>query len=99
MRTAQKMTEQVMAALAEQTVTVIVPDAAAGDIIPGLAEALEVILHRREVLEDRIASLLEAHPLAKVLTFMPGAAVRTGARILAVVDDSSAFPTAAHLTS
>ncbi|SED90252.1 Transposase IS116/IS110/IS902 family protein [Streptomyces sp. 3213] len=98
MRTAQKMTEQVMAALAEQTVTVP-GTAAAGDIIPGLAEALAVILHRREVLEDRIASLLEAHPLAKVLTSMPGVAVRTGARILAAVGDGSAFPTAAHLAS
>ncbi|MFI6467855.1 transposase [Streptomyces sp. NPDC050538] len=71
MRTAQKLTEQVMAALAEQTVTVP-GTAAAGDIIPGLAKALTVILHRREVLEDRI---------------------------LAVVGDGSAFPTAAHLAS
>ncbi|WP_374222986.1 transposase [Streptomyces sp. MBT65] len=91
MRTAQKMTEQVMAALAEQTVTVP-GTAAAGDIIPGLAEDFAAILHRRDVLEDRIASLLEAHPLADVLTSMPGVAVRTAARILAAMGDGSASP-------
>ncbi len=47
----------------------------------------------------RAAALLEAHPLAKVLTSMPGVAVRTGARILAEVGDAGAFPTAAHLAS
>lgn len=50
-------------------------------------------------LEAHIAALLEAHPLAKVLTSMPGVAVRTGARILAEVGDAGAFPTAAHLAS
>ncbi|GAA2621202.1 hypothetical protein GCM10010307_04960 [Streptomyces vastus] len=48
-------------------------------------------------MEMRVAALLEAHPLAKVLTSMPEVAVRTGARILAEVGDASAFPTAAHL--
>ena len=73
--------------------------ASAGEIISGLAEALAVLLKRRDVLETRVAALLEAHPLAKVLTSMPGVAVRTGARILAEVGDAGAFPTAAHLAS
>lgn len=55
----------------------------AGEIVSGLAEALAVLLKRREILETWVATLLVAHPLAKVLTSMPGVAVRTGARILA----------------
>lgn len=70
-----------------------------GEIIAGLAEALAVLLKRRDLLESRVAALLEAHPLSKVLTSMPGVAVRTGARILAEIGDASAFPTAAHLAS
>lgn len=98
MRTAHQTADQVTAALAEQTVTVP-GTAAAGDIIPGLAQTLAVILDRREVLEQRIATLLGVHPLARVLTSMPGVGVRTGARLLAVVGDGTAFPTAAHLAS
>jgi transposase len=98
MRSAHTLAGQITAALAEQTVTVP-GTASAGEIVSGLAEALTVLLKRREVLETRVAALLEAHPLAKVLTSMPGVAVRTGARILAEVGDASAFPTAAHLAS
>ena len=98
MRTPQELAGQIHAALAEQTVHVP-GTASAGEIISGLAESLAVLLKRREVLETRMTALLEAHPLAKVLTSMPGVAVRTGARILAEVGDASAFPTAAHLAS
>jgi transposase len=98
MRTPRELVGQIHAALAEQTVQVP-GTASAGEIISGLAESLTVLLKRREILETRIAALLEAHPLAKVLTSMPGVAVRTGARILAEVGDASAFPTAAHLAS
>ncbi|WP_151485294.1 IS110 family RNA-guided transposase [Streptomyces albicerus] len=98
MRTPRELAGQIHAALAEQTVQVP-GTASAGEIISGLAESLAVLLKRREVLESRMTALLEAHPLAKVLTSMPGVAVRTGARILAEVGDASAFPTAAHLAS
>jgi len=98
MRSARTLADQITTALTEQTVTVP-GTASAGEIVSGLAEALAVLLKRREVLETRVAALLEAHPLAKVLTSMPGVAVRTGARILAEVGDASAFPTAAHLAS
>ncbi len=43
--------------------------------------------------------MLDAHPLAKVLTSMPGVGVRTGARIRLEVGDRSAFATARHLAS
>lgn len=43
--------------------------------------------------------MLDAHPLAKVLTSMPGIGVRTGARILLEVGDGSGFPTSGHLAA
>ncbi|WP_217558953.1 IS110 family transposase [Streptomyces sp. GbtcB6] len=98
MRIPRELAGQIHAALAEQAVQVP-GTASAGEIISGLAESLAVLLKRREILETRMTALLEAHPLAKVLTSMPGVAVRTGARILAEVGDASAFPTAAHLAS
>ncbi|MCD7445740.1 IS110 family transposase [Streptomyces lincolnensis] len=98
MRTPRELAGQIHAALAQQSVQVP-GTGSAGEIISGLAESLAVLLKRREILETRMTALLEAHPLAKVLTSMPGVAVRTGARILAEVGDASAFPTAAHLAS
>ncbi|GAX58604.1 insertion element IS110 uncharacterized 43.6 kDa protein [Streptomyces olivochromogenes] len=47
----------------------------------------------------RIEELLEAHPLSKVLTSLPGVGVRTGARILIEVGDSSTLPTAGHVAA
>jgi transposase len=98
MRSAHTLAGQITTALAEQTVTVP-GTASAAEIVSGLAEALAVLLKRRDIMETRVAALLETHPLAKVLTSMPGVAVRTGARILAEVGDAGAFPTAAHLAS
>ncbi|QOV33528.1 IS110 family transposase [Streptomyces ferrugineus] len=84
MRSAHTLADQITTALAEQTVRVP-GTGSAGEIVSGLAEALAVLLKRRDILEMRVAALLEAHPLAKGLTSMPGVAVRTGARILAEV--------------
>ncbi|MEU5201059.1 transposase, partial [Streptomyces scabiei] len=42
---------------------------------------------------------LEAHPLSKVLTSLPGVGVRTAATLLVTVGDGTGFPTAAHLAS
>ncbi|GAA2344134.1 IS110 family transposase [Streptomyces kunmingensis] len=98
MRSADHLAKQINQALAEQTVEVP-GTASATEIVSGRAETLAVTLKRREMLETRVAALLGAHPLAKVLTSMPGVAVRTGARILAEIGDASAFSTAAHLAS
>jgi hypothetical protein len=43
--------------------------------------------------------MLDAHPLAGVLTSMPGIGVRTCARILLEVGDGTAFATAGHLAA
>ncbi|GLZ15934.1 hypothetical protein Acsp04_61690 [Actinomadura sp. NBRC 104425] len=43
--------------------------------------------------------MLDAHPLAQVLTSMPGFGVRTAARVLLEVGDGSSFPTSGHLAA
>ncbi len=89
--------EEIFAALGEQTVTVPGTGAAAL-IVPSLAGSLAAGLDQRKVLVRRIEELLD-HPLSKVLTSMPGAGIRTGARILVEVGDGSTFPAAGHLSA
>ncbi|MDX6330447.1 MAG: hypothetical protein QOI83_2830, partial [Streptomycetaceae bacterium] len=85
-------------ALDEQTV--VVPGTeAASLILPSLAGSLQAVLEQRKLLEKEITKLLEAHPLSKVLTSMPGIGVRTGARILIDVGDATSFARAAHLAA
>ncbi|MFI5900228.1 IS110 family transposase [Streptomyces cyaneofuscatus] len=97
-RMAERLVEDIFTALDEQTVVVPGTDAA-GLIVPSLATSLSAVLDQRQILATRIEELLEAHPLSKVLTSMPGIGVRTGARILIDVGDGSSFPSAAHLAS
>ncbi len=97
-RMAERLVEEIFAALDEQTVTVPGTEAAAL-IVPSLAVSLAAVLDQRKLLAGRIEELLEDHPLSKVLTSMPGIGVRTGARILIEVGDGSTFPTAGHLAA
>ena len=97
-RTAERLVEDIFAALDEQSVIVPGTDAAAL-IVPSLATSLGALLDQRKVLAARIEQLLEAHPLSQVLTSMPGIGVRTAARILIDVGDGSSFATAGHLAS
>ncbi|MET9325156.1 IS110 family transposase [Streptomyces sp. NPDC003038] len=97
-RMAERLVEDIFTALDEQTVVVPGTDAAAL-IVPTLAGSLASVLDQRKMLAGRIEELLEAHPLSKVLTLMPGIGVRTGARILIDVGDGSRFPSAAHLAA
>lgn len=97
-RGAEKLVDQVLTALAEQTVTV--PGAAAAEtVIPQLAIALRTVLDQRAEIARQVEQVLDAHPLAAVLTSMPGIGVRTAARILVEVGDASTFPSAAHLAA
>ncbi|MGW2836157.1 IS110 family transposase [Streptomyces sp. NPDC001286] len=96
-RMAERLIDDVFAALNEQTVVVPGTDAAAL-IVPSLASSLQAVLDQRKLLAHRIEELLEAHPLSKVLMSMPGIGIRTGARIL-IVGDGTAFPSAAHLAA
>ncbi len=78
----------------------MVPGTGALDIvIPSLARSPGPVHEQRRATEAQISALLEAHPLFKVLTSMPGIAVRTAATLLVTVGDGTSFPTAAHLAS
>lgn len=97
-RSFEKLVDAVQQALVEQTVTV--PGTRAAELVlPQLATQLAGLLAQRANAAAQIEEMLDAHPLAKVLTSMPGIGVRTGARILLEVGDGSAFPTSGHLAA
>ena len=73
--------------------------AAAEQVLPQLAASLRQTLDQRHALAAQIEQVVDAHPLAEVLTSMPGVGVRTAARILLDVGDASQFPTAGHLAA
>ncbi|MEV4125675.1 transposase [Nocardia sp. NPDC049707] len=86
--------EEILAALPAQTVAV--PGSNAAEIVlPKLADSLKAVLLQRKSIAENIERMLDDHPLAKVLTSMPGVGVRTGVRILLEVGDGSAFASAA----
>lgn len=92
------LVERLMTALDEQTVTV--PGTRAAEtVLPRLAQDLTTVLERRKHIAAEVEEVLDAHPLAPVLTSMPGIGVRTAARILLEVGDASAFPTSGHLAA
>jgi len=93
-----KLVDRVWAALDEQTVTV--PGTTAADtVLPQLAESLKTVLAQRKTLAAQVEELLDAHPLAGVLTSMPGIGVRTASRILLEIGDASSFASSAHLAA
>lgn len=92
------LVDAIQESLAEQSVTV--PGTQAAEVVlPQLATTLSGLLTQRADAATQIEEMLDAHPLAKVLTSMPGVGVRTGARILLEVGDGSAFPTSGHLAA
>lgn len=97
-RMGERLVEGVMAALDEQTV--IVPGTAAAEtILPRLADSLRDMLQQRDQVADEVDRMLDTHPLAEVLTSMPGIGVRTAARILLEVGDGSSFASPGHLAA
>lgn len=97
-RMGARLVEQILAALGEQTV--VVPGTATAEtILPRLANTLRDVLRHRDQVASEVERMLDAHPLAEVLTSMPGIGVRTGARILLEVGDATAFPTPGHLAA
>ena len=92
------LVEDLLAALEQQTVTV--PGTTAAEkVLPRLARSLREVLDQRKAIAAEVEEVLDAHPLARVLTSMPGVGVRTAARILLEVGDASAFPTPGHLAA
>ncbi|SEF38066.1 Transposase IS116/IS110/IS902 family protein [Amycolatopsis pretoriensis] len=97
-RIGEKLVEAIMTALGEQTVTV--PGTAAADtVLPRLADSLKTVLQQRKQVAEQVEGILDAHPLAGVLTSMPGIGVRTAARILLEVGDASNFASSGHLAA
>ncbi|MCW6003778.1 IS110 family transposase [Micromonospora sp. CPCC 205371] len=97
-RMGKRLVEQILAALDEQTV--VVPGTTAAEtILPRLADNLRDLLRQRDQVADEVERMLDDHPLAEVLTSMPGIGVRTAARILLEVGDGAAFPTPGHLAA
>ena len=97
-RMGEKLTDQIFDALAEQTV--VVPGTAAAEkVLPRLA--LQLLGLPGQLYQDAtdLEEALDAHPLSRVLTSMPGVGVRTAARILITVGDASSFPTSGHLAA
>lgn len=96
-RIADRLAEDIVAALAEQTV-VVTGTAAAAHVLPRLAEQLATLRGQRGEIAEQVEQLVDAHPLSPVLTSMPGIGFRTAARILAEVSGRH-FATSAHLAA
>jgi transposase len=97
-RLAKTLPAKILAALDAQTVHV--PGTAEfGRVIAGTAAQLRDILLERAKLGADLEARLEAHPLTAILTTMPGVGSRTAVKILTIVGDGSAFPTAGHLAA
>ncbi|MEU7764750.1 IS110 family transposase [Nocardia sp. NPDC049190] len=97
-RMGTRLVEEILAALPTQTVTV--PGTKAAEtVLPKLADSLKAVLLQRQQIAADIEEMFADHPLAQVLTSMPGIGVRTGTRILLEVGDATAFATAGHLAS
>lgn len=97
-RLANTLPAKILLALDAQTV--LVPGTAEfGRVIAGVAAQLRDVRSERANLAADLEARLEAHPLAEVLTSMPGVGFRTTIKILTIVGDGSAFPTAGHLAA
>lgn len=95
----ERLATEIWDGLAAQTV-VVPGTTAATKVLPGLAtQILQFRDQRKEIARD-VEKVLDAHPLAQILTTMPGVGVKIAARLLAEIGgDVTAFPTAAHLAS
>lgn len=97
-RLAKTLPGQILTTLDAQTVTV--PGTVEfGRVIAGVATKLAAARDDRDTLRADLEARLADHPLAAVLTSMPGVGIRTALTWLTTVGDGSAFPTAAHLAA
>lgn len=92
------MPAQILAALDEQTVVVPATDQY-GRVISGVAAQLLAVLDQRVTVAGELDALLADHPLAEVLTSMPGVGARTAVALLLTLGDGSTFATAGHLAA
>lgn len=83
-RMGERLVEAIMTALDEQTVTV--PGTAADTVLPRLADSLKTVLQQRKQVAEQVEGILDAHPLAGVLTSMPGRRLGRGSAEVVEVD-------------
>lgn len=89
-RVAAKITAEIHAALAAQTVT-LPAEETWGEVIADLIGDLDRIQRRRDELAVTIEEVFLSHPLGKVLVTLCGFGPRTGARTLAEIGDPHRF--------
>lgn len=97
-RLAVTMPAQILAALDEQTVVVPATEQY-GRVISGVAAQLLAVLDQRVSVAGELNALLSEHPLAEVLTSMPGVGARTAVALLLTLGDGRTFATAGHLAA
>jgi len=97
-RLAKTLPAKIVTALDAQSLT-IPATTEFGRVIAGVAAQLRDVRTERLTLATDLEARLEAHPLASVLISMPGVGVRTATKILTIIGDGSAFPTAGHLAA
>jgi transposase len=97
-RMAAILPDQILAALVEQTVTIPATEQY-GRVIRGLATQLLSVLEQRDALAVELEELLATHPLAEILTSMPGVGSRTAVELLRTVGDGSTFASAGHIAA
>jgi transposase len=97
-RLGARLIDELIAALAAQTVTVPA-EATLGRVISDLARELTRLATARERLATEIEAVFERHPLAPVLLSIPGIGARTGSRILTEIGDVTRFPSPGHLAA
>jgi transposase len=97
-RSAERLTGEIVGALAAQTLT-LPTEARIGAVIAELATELDRLQARRDRVATELEELFRSHPLGPVLISLPGVGVKTGARILAEVGDGSRFDSAAQFAS
>jgi transposase len=94
-----RLTEAIWAALDAQTVTVAGTSSVEA-ILPGMAAGLASLIEQRAAVGAEVEKVLDAHPLAKVLTSMPAVGgLRPAHASWSRSPDGSSFPTAGHLAS
>jgi transposase len=89
---------QILSALDEQTV-VVPATVQYGRVIGGVAAQLLAVIDLRVTVAGELDALLADHPLAEVLTSMPGVGARTAVALLLTLGDGSTFASAGHLAA
>jgi transposase len=97
-RLAVSLPAQIIAALADQSV-IIPATVQYGRVISGVAAQLLTVLDERVRIAQDLDALLQQHPLAGVLTSMPGVGARTAVALLLTLGDGTAFRSSAHLAA